>query len=71
MAPRKWSRPITITGVSGDERRGHHRLYLAGLVGFGTGAYLSATGERTIGIVLMAGGLAFQVLALLRMRKQD
>lgn len=46
---------------------------LAGLGGFGAGAYLSATGERSIGIGLMAAGLAFQVLALrqLKLAKRD
>ncbi len=45
----------------------------AGLFGFGAGAYLSATGERTVGIVLMAAGLAFQMLALrqLKLAKKD
>ena len=41
---------------------------LAGLVGFGTGAYLSATGERSVGITLMAMGLIFQVLALRQLK---
>ncbi|KEO91530.1 hypothetical protein EH31_02345 [Erythrobacter longus] len=41
---------------------------IAGLVGFGAGAYLSATGERPIGIGLMAMGLLFQVLTLRQLR---
>jgi hypothetical protein len=44
-------------------------LIVAGFVCFGAGAYLSATGERPIGIALMAAGLAFQVLSLARMRR--
>lgn len=43
-------------------------LMIAGLVGFGAGAYLSATGEREIGIVLMGAGLLFQVLTLRQLR---
>ena len=43
-------------------------LLLAGLIGFGAGAYLSATGERTIGIALMAMGLIFQVLCLRQLK---
>ncbi len=41
---------------------------IAGLGGFGAGAYLSATGGRTIGIILMAAGLAFQMLALRQLK---
>jgi Zn-dependent membrane protease YugP len=41
---------------------------VAGLVGFAAGAYLSATGERSFGIVLMAAGLAFQVLTLRQLK---
>ncbi len=41
---------------------------IAGLGGFGAGAYLSATGERSLGIGLMAAGLAFQVLALRQLK---
>ncbi len=41
---------------------------IAGLVGFGAGAYLAATGSREVGIVLMGGGLIFQVLTLRRLR---
>ena len=48
-------------------------LMIAGLVGFLAGAYLAATGERTVGIALMAMGLMFQVLTLrqLKMIKKD
>lgn len=48
-------------------------LMIAGLVGFGAGAYLAATGERPLGISLMAMGLMFQVLTLrqLRAAKKD
>ena len=41
---------------------------LACLVGFGAGAYLSATGEREVGIILMGAGLLFQVLTLRQLR---
>ena len=41
---------------------------IAGLVGFGAGAYLAATGERPTGIALMAMGLLFQVLTLRQLR---
>jgi Zn-dependent membrane protease YugP len=43
-------------------------LMITGLVGFGAGAYLAATGSREVGIVLMGGGLIFQVLTLRRLR---
>ena len=43
-------------------------LMIAGLVGFGAGAYLAATGERPVGIALMAMGLMFQVLTLRQLR---
>ena len=43
-------------------------LMLAGLIGFGAGAYLAATGERPVGIALMASGLMFQVLTLRQLR---
>ena len=48
-------------------------LMIAGFVGFGAGAYLAATGERPLGISLMAMGLMFQVLTLrqLRAAKKD
>jgi hypothetical protein len=48
-------------------------LMIAGLVGFGVGAYLAASGSREVGIVLMGGGLIFQVLTLrqLRAAKKD
>lgn len=39
-------------------------LILAGFIGFGFGAYLAATGEHTMGVVLMGMGLIFQILAL-------
>ena len=43
-------------------------LAIAGLVGFFAGAYLAATGDREIGIVLMGGGLLFQVLCLRQLK---
>ncbi|MEE4200499.1 hypothetical protein [Erythrobacter sp.] len=44
-------------------------VYLVlGLAGFGLGAYLAATGDRTTGIVLMAAGLAFQLLTLRQLK---
>ena len=43
-------------------------LMIAGLVGFGVGAYLAATGERPLGISLMAMGLIFQVLCLRQLK---
>ncbi|MDA0819727.1 MAG: hypothetical protein O3C52_06150 [Proteobacteria bacterium] len=43
-------------------------LMIAGLVGYGAGAYLAATGSREVGITLMGGGLLFQVLTLRRLR---
>lgn len=43
-------------------------LMIAGLVGFGVGAYLAATGEKSTGIVLMGMGLTFQVLTLRQLR---
>ena len=48
-------------------------LMIAGLVCFGAGAYLAATGERPLGISLMAMGLIFQVLTLrqLKMAKKQ
>ena len=44
-------------------------LMIAGLVGFGVGAYLAAAGERTTGIALMSMGLIFQVLTLRQMKQ--
>ena len=44
-------------------------LIFAGFLGFGVGAYLAATGERPLGIVLMSSGLVFQALALMRIRQ--
>ena len=41
---------------------------IAGLVGFFAGAYLAATGERPVGITLMAMGLMFQVLCLVQLK---
>ena len=43
-------------------------LMIAGLLGFGIGAYLAATGERPVGIALMAMGLMFQALTLRQLR---
>ena len=43
-------------------------LMIAGLIGFGAGAYLAATGERPLGIGLMAMGLIFQVLTLRQLK---
>ncbi len=43
-------------------------LMLGGLIGFGAGAYLAATGERPLGIALMAMGLMFQVLTLRQLK---
>ena len=43
-------------------------LMIAGLVGFGAGAWLAATGERSMGIGLMAMGLMFQVLTLRQLK---
>jgi len=43
-------------------------LMIAGLVGFGAGAYLAAAGSREVGIILMGGGLLFQVLTLRQLR---
>ena len=43
-------------------------LMFAGLLGFGVGAYLAATGDRAEGIALMGMGLVFQVLTLRQLR---
>ena len=43
-------------------------LMIAGFVGFGAGAYLAATGERSTGIALMSMGLIFQVLTLRQLK---
>lgn len=43
-------------------------LMLAGLVSFGAGAYFAPTGQRELGIGLMAVGLLFQVLTLRQMK---
>jgi hypothetical protein len=42
---------------------------MGGLINFGVGAFLSATGEINTGIVLMALGLVLQVLSLSRIKK--
>ena len=44
-------------------------LAIAGLVGFLAGAYLAATGERTLGITFMGMGLMFQALTLRHLKK--
>ncbi|MEM9574379.1 MAG: hypothetical protein AAF870_04010 [Pseudomonadota bacterium] len=43
-------------------------LMLAGMISFGVGAYLAATGERTIGIALMAAGLLFEVMTIRQLK---
>ncbi|MEM8725705.1 MAG: hypothetical protein AAGE86_09315 [Pseudomonadota bacterium] len=43
-------------------------LMIAGLLGFVVGAYLAATGERSLGIALMGMGLIFQVLTLRQLK---
>lgn len=43
-------------------------LMIAGLIGFGAGAYLAATGERPLGIMFMGMGLMFQALTLRQLR---
>ena len=43
-------------------------LMMAGFIGFGAGAWLAATGERPLGISLMAMGLIFQVLTLRQLK---
>ena len=43
-------------------------LIVTGLGSFLIGVYLASTGERTLGIALMAMGLAFQVLSLVRLK---
>ena len=44
-------------------------LAVAGLFCFFAGVYLSATGNRTTGIALMAMGLIFQVLCLKQLKQ--
>ena len=44
-------------------------LMIAGLVGFAAGAWIAATGNREVGIILMAGSLAFQMLTLMRLKR--
>ena len=49
-------------------------LMIAGFAGFGAGAWIAATDDRTLGIGLMAMGLIFQVLTLRQLkmaRKKD
>ena len=41
---------------------------VAGTLAFIVGVYLSANGERSVGILLMAGGLIFQLLCLRQLR---
>ncbi len=43
-------------------------LMIAGFLSFGAGAYLASSGDRTLGIILMANGLIFQVLTLRQMK---
>lgn len=43
-------------------------LIMGGFIGFGAGAYLSATGSREAGIVMMGMGLVCQVLALCQIK---
>ena len=43
-------------------------LIFAGLVAFGSGAYIVATGERPMGVMFMGFGLMFQALALRQLR---
>ena len=43
-------------------------LMIAGLIGFGAGAYLAATGERPLGIAFMGMGLIFQALTLRQLK---
>ncbi|MEM7700476.1 MAG: hypothetical protein AAF251_00920 [Pseudomonadota bacterium] len=40
----------------------------AGLLGFLVGAYLASTGDRLLGISIMAMGLMFQALALRQLK---
>jgi hypothetical protein len=43
-------------------------LMIAGLVGFGAGAYIASNGEREVGIIMMGIGLVFQVLTLRQLK---
>jgi hypothetical protein len=43
---------------------------IAGLLAFAAGAWFAATGERTAGIGFMMGGLAMQVLTLIRLKQE-
>ncbi len=45
-------------------------LMLAGLLAFAGGAWLAATGDRSLGIISMMGGLAFQILTLIRLKQE-
>jgi len=49
-------------------RGGILMLMIAGLIGFGTGVWLAATGERPLGVSMMALGLLFQALTLRQLR---
>ncbi|MEM7688237.1 MAG: hypothetical protein AAF291_04380 [Pseudomonadota bacterium] len=43
-------------------------LMMAGLIAFGVGAYVAATGQRTLGIAFMGMGLVFQALTLRQLK---
>ncbi|MEO0461947.1 MAG: hypothetical protein AAF127_02380 [Pseudomonadota bacterium] len=43
-------------------------LAMGGLINFGAGAYIAATGATPMGVVFMAIGLVLQVLALVRIK---
>ena len=43
-------------------------LAFAGLLAFCVGAYIVATGERTLGVTFMGFGLMFQALCLRQLR---
>jgi len=44
-------------------------LMVAGLAAFAAGAMIAATGDRFVGIALMAAGLVLQVLTLRQLKK--
>ncbi len=44
-------------------------MAVGGLINFAVGAFLSATGDASLGIAFMAAGLALQVFSLARIRK--
>ncbi|MBV7266975.1 hypothetical protein [Erythrobacter ani] len=44
-------------------------LALAGLFSFFAGAYIAATGDRALGIALMAMGLIFQMMCLRHLKQ--